>query len=129
MLKQMIISTAMLPLMAQEGPSFSAVNDAVFQSNKRALIQSQNSSIPPPEEEREYRPNQYQELLTLSMNWGGFSGTLTGRHTNFYKAEPDRTLERPETSLYRVNLKYRSGGLGIQAGDCCGSTVSSQLAH
>ncbi len=61
--------------------------------------------------------NQYQHALNLVGDWGPFSASFTLRGVNFYKQQPNLTLEKSDWSLYRKNLRYSQDGLSIQGGD------------
>lgn len=108
MFKLLAIGTLTLSLCAQSKPTFSVVNEATFQKNYLATSQS---------DKKHRRANQYQENLTVNMNWGKFTGSMTGRYVNYYKGESNQTLDRPDLALYRVNLKYSDGAYFAQAGD------------
>lgn len=101
-----------LSLAAQDKPSFSVVNDAIYQNNKRAFDESKGES-----EGQTPGHNQFLEQLTLGMNWGALSASLTGRANNYYKGEPDQMLEKTSTDLYKINLKYSRDGYTLQGGD------------
>jgi len=63
------------------------------------------------------RPGQYQYGLSLVANRGPWAGAVTLRDVDFYQQEPDTTLDRGTTRIYKRYLKYDSGRWSFQAGD------------
>lgn len=70
----------------------------------------------------EKKPNQFQESLALFGAYrfargGDLSAGATLRTTNFYKQEPNFTLDATDNSIYRWFVKYRQDAFTAQAGD------------
>lgn len=63
------------------------------------------------------RSGQFQEALSVVLDQGAWSGGFTARDVNFYKAQAETTLGRPDVSLYRIFGKYTAGSLVARAGD------------
>lgn len=93
-------------------PTITLTNDLLVQHNELAERQTPDALGAAVK-----RPSQYQESLSLFMNWGGWSSGITVRGVNFYKAESDITLDQKDVSLYRAYVKYSSNGFSAQLGD------------
>ena len=61
--------------------------------------------------------HQFYEAFNLTLKAGSWSGGLTLRAKNFYKQEPNLTLDRAEFDVYRAQVQYQGKFLRLQAGD------------
>jgi hypothetical protein len=62
-------------------------------------------------------PHQFYEAFNLTLKAGPWSGGVTLRAKNFFKQEPNRTLDPAEFDIYRVLVQYQNKSLRLQAGD------------
>ncbi|MCE1230147.1 MAG: hypothetical protein LWX11_11760 [Firmicutes bacterium] len=100
------MAAAVMAQAQSSSPSISVTNDLLYQRNFEAVGV-----------DGARRPNQFQEHLSLFLTWGQWSGGLTVRDVNYYKAYGDTTLDQADASLYRAYAKFVSGGFSVQVGD------------
>jgi len=63
------------------------------------------------------RPGQFQNALSLMVGMGPWTGGATVRDVNCFQQDPNVTLDRARTSLYKRYLKYDSDRWSLQLGD------------